>query len=539
MFSDIEAIFGIDQVTTNEEGKLDAPLKRELEEEQESDRQQIKKRRLMEEGIGKDAVNPPIHIKVESNVQLQSRANRMTPHYQRAKQNIKVEEFSDIDCSRWAATASSSAASLMSSTSLVFDVEVDDLFGLSSTNNSTDRIQSEQPVNKSVVKASQSVIASSSSPLPLSSLSSSPQVNSHNPPPIKLEKQHQTVNDQAQSTPSTATISSLPSSSPFSSSSSCWPISMRGKTIASVSLSSAERSRLTRRADKEKEQEFIQSASTLPSDKHVHGPAISDHSRPKTHIGGYWRERMEKLTTQKANVDIYERLELFQTPQQREADRLKNLKKRIREEECEKRSATFASTSSHQTDENILFTLGQMDDSLASQLQTSAAPLSQAKTGETFSTHSTPSVQSGESPPSGGIFTGVVLYFNGDTETRFTTAEDGIDLSTGMSELSTFHLANMVKCQGGLVLPIPSRSLLTHYIVDHLSWSKARDEFHTKFVKSARSNCRPIHFVKPAWIRACMKAGRRVSEVEYSVVRDDRLNSIRTAFGRQIEKKKG
>jgi hypothetical protein len=134
------------------------------------------------------------------------------------------------------------------------------------------------------------------------------------------------------------------------------------------------------------------------------------------------------------------------------------------------------------------------------------------------------------------IFAGVVAYINGDTDT--SNGGGGGDCDGRLSaiadaqEFSSLHLWNLVRLHGGVVLPYASRRQLTHYIASHLSLSKAREEVRALSGGSkaaANAAARHIHFVRPAWVRACMQAGRRVREEAYACVKSD-LPDVRTAF---------
>lgn len=336
-----------------------------------------------------------------------------------------------------------------------------------------------------------------------------------------------------------------------------WPITMHGKSISLVSQTNAAKAKVHRRAALERSQEFTARTSTLPEDKHVHGPGISDHSTAKAHYDGYWELRTRKLAAQKANGEVYAELAVFQTREARAAA-IDQAERKRRREEARVRANQMATGA---RPEDVPFALGQA---------TTPTPEQQAERGQregtgeestssqTTSIHPSAALSSALPSPSPSpsaspvgrpaVFAGVVVYLNGDTETR----HHGSDLSPALDtdttpsgsssggasgeELSSYHLANLVKLHGGRVLPYPSRTQLTHYIVDHLSYSKARSEFATMFVKKSRpaaasaSTTTTIHFVKPAWIRACMQAGRRVREEPFAVVTDGSSRKIRDAF---------
>jgi hypothetical protein len=303
-----------------------------------------------------------------------------------------------------------------------------------------------------------------------------------------------------------------------------WPITMAGKSIATVSASNAVKAKLLRRASLEKEQEFQESSSTLPQDKHVHGPGISDHSTAKAHYDGYWELRTRKLAAQKANAAIYAQLEVFQTPQEKEQERERRRRKRRREEERLRQSQMGEEAQP----EDVPFALGQAtpadsvdvddvteEDERKESGLPSSAPRATPAAASPSSARRAPS-SSARVP----IFSGVVVYLNGGTETRSLS-------SGGVDELSSFHLANLIKLHGGHVLPYPSRSQLTHYVADHLSFSKARSEHSSLFVKRGVGAARQIHFVRPEWIRACMQAGRRVREEGFQIVQEESSRKIR------------
>lgn len=314
-----------------------------------------------------------------------------------------------------------------------------------------------------------------------------------------------------------------------SGSSPLWPISMRGKSIATVSASNAVKSKLAHRAALERDQEFKASSESMPIDSHVHGPGISDHSTPKAHYDGYWAQRVAKLELQRANPQIYDVLPAFQTDERKQEEEQRKRRKQERQADAAR-------------PDDVPFTLAQTTQSTtaavaASSSSTQAASSLPSRSLSTVSGASSTATTSSSRPrvAPNQLFAGVCAYINGDTETRVA----GIDLGSltqgadspeasaatpaSASELSCFHLGKLVQLGGGRVLPYASRTQLTHYVVDHLSYSKARSEMHAlmgggKAVSGAAA--RHIHIVRPEWIRACRQAGRRVSEEPYSVLRD-------------------
>ena len=329
-----------------------------------------------------------------------------------------------------------------------------------------------------------------------------------------------------------------------SSASAFWPISMRGKSVREVSQSTAMKAKARARVELEKAQELKEASETMPIDSHVHGPGYGDHTRAKAHWDGYMEMRVLKLGAQSANADIYAALTTFQTDAQRAEqaalDEQESARKRRKLERQERREAEATRP------DDVPFALGQSSHaqpsvtSLAS--TASAAASASSSSSQLFSStqlaSATPSTarlsvrsHSRSRPvPTGSIFAGVVAYINGDTETRLAGAlaaapsdPPAAAAAPCASELSSVHLSNLVKLGGGHVLPYASRKQLTHYVVDHLSLSKTKAEMHAligggKAVSGAAA--RHIHFVKPAWIRACMQAGRRVSEDAFALLQD-------------------
>jgi len=289
-------------------------------------------------------------------------------------------------------------------------------------------------------------------------------------------------------------------------------------------------------------------------DSHVHGPGISDHTRRKTHWGGYWEMRVQKLGEQHANAAVYGALHVFQDEAQRtarvEREQRSADRKRRRVEQQERRDAAAALPA------DVPFALAQA--SPPSQ-ESSFSPTPGAATKDAAVAAAAERRLDDRPPPSrpprpasassSAIFSGVVAYINGDTETRHasvpslnspsgpldndsTSAPTAAPAASSSSaaELSSLHLSNIVRLHGGIVIPYASRRQLTHYVVDHLSFSKARAEMHALVggaKASANAAARHIHFVKPAWIRACMQAGRRLSEDDFALLHDTQHVSIR------------
>jgi hypothetical protein len=300
-----------------------------------------------------------------------------------------------------------------------------------------------------------------------------------------------------------------------------WPITMAGKSIATVSASNAVKAKLLRRAELEKEQEFKESSSTLPQDKHVHGPGISDHSTAKAHYDGYWYLRTKKLAAQKANAAIYSQLSVFQTPDEKLAEEARWKRKRSREErrlrerqmgdEAQPKDVPFALAQATPADSTKV-DAEERKECDASPEDASATPA--ASSSPSFSHDASVSPSSRDL-----IFAGVTMYLNGGTETRSS--------SSGVDELSSFHLANLVKLHGGRVLPYPSRTQLTHYVADHLSFSKARSEHSSFLVSGGGGAPRNFLWVRGVWCGGCWPRGRRVREEGYQIVVEESSRKIR------------
>lgn len=315
-----------------------------------------------------------------------------------------------------------------------------------------------------------------------------------------------------------------------SGSSPLWPISMRGKSVAAVSASNAVKSKLAHRAALERDQEFQTSSESMPMDSHVHGPGISDHSTAKAHWDGYWEIRVQKLELQHANAQVYDALPAFQTDERRMEE---EQRKRRKQERHERKEADAARP------DDVPFTLAQSTQAItvaaaASSTQTDCSLPLRSRSSVSSSASSAAASSSSRPPVAPNqLFAGVCAYINGDTETRVAaidlgsigqeSASGGVAAPASASELSCYHLGKLVQLGGGRVLPYASRTQLTHYVVDHLSYSKCRSEMHAlmgggKAVSGAAA--RHIHIVRPEWIRACRQAGRRVSEEPYNVLRD-------------------
>jgi hypothetical protein len=386
-----------------------------------------------------------------------------------------------------------------------------------------------------------------------------------------------------------------------------WPISMAGKSVASVSLSAAMRAKQARLAvlAAEAEAEDISpSTGAMPLDTHVHGPGISDHTQRRAHYDGYWELRTKKLANQRANAEVYARLTSFQTEEQRQAHEQREQRKQARQdhknknkrqkllEDAEERkdstaeadttaaaadpAASLSDGADDEEDDELPFALAQptpcnsvesehhaerdpqlRGDALAATTAASpsssscatrkataaegapALPRSQQSAAESTrpvshgrarSTATTAATSASAVP----IFAGVVAYINGDTDTNNGGGgSDGrLSATADAQEFSSLHLSNLVRLHGGVVLPYASRRQLTHYIASHLSLSKAREEVRALSGGSkaaANAAARHIHFVRPAWVRACMQAGRRVREEAYACVKSD-LPDVRTAL---------
>ncbi|KAJ7682648.1 hypothetical protein DFH06DRAFT_1161739 [Mycena polygramma] len=75
------------------------------------------------------------------------------------------------------------------------------------------------------------------------------------------------------------------------------------------------------------------------------------------------------------------------------------------------------------------------------------------------------------------------------------------------------EMKRMIVAAGGKVLPTASNA--THILTSqHLSGSK------TQHILKAKSQSRTPHVVRPEWVEDSIKAGKRRSEREYSVIKD-------------------
>lgn len=308
--------------------------------------------------------------------------------------------------------------------------------------------------------------------------------------------------------------------------SSQWPISMAGKSVAEVSVSNAVKSKELQRQRLEREAEETSAKETIPADQHVHGPGISDHSQPKARIDGYWEMRALKLKKQRGDATIYRALDVFKTEKQKteeeqERTRREQKRRKIDEERSKPDDVPFslAQKSNHDTERTSSTAARSTADSIAS------------STPQSASSSTSSSSSSSSSSPSLPVFAGVVCYLNGDTETRQFPASSSSSGHGHAPELSSYHLANIIKLNGGQVLPFPSRKQLTHIIADHLSLSKTRKEFAAMFrATGPGARARTLHIVRPAWVRACMQAGRRVGERPFSIVQNRSMQDIGSMF---------
>ncbi|KAJ6486380.1 hypothetical protein C8R47DRAFT_1016023 [Mycena vitilis] len=82
-----------------------------------------------------------------------------------------------------------------------------------------------------------------------------------------------------------------------------------------------------------------------------------------------------------------------------------------------------------------------------------------------------------------------------------------------LDKTTDLEMKRMIVAAGGKVLPTASNA--THILTSqHLSGSK------TQHILKAKSQSRTPHVVRPEWVEDSIKAGKRRSEREYSVIKD-------------------
>lgn len=245
-------------------------------------------------------------------------------------------------------------------------------------------------------------------------------------------------------------------------------------------------------------------------DEGQHGPHVSDHSSHKLHYDGYWEQKMKKLQQQKPIADVYQNTQLW--------------KKKTQTEQNSKQQQSKPETTTHK--EGIQHKR-QREDEAAQQAQEAEDDTREGKrmkhtTSSSSASSASSSISMSPSVLPLSIFNGCVFYINGRTE--------------GSGELSVHALTAVIRLHGGDCLPVISRTTLTHLIAGNLTLSKNHQEWLRQYgpgKRQARGGARAVECVRPDWVRDCIQAGRRLSEVPYRIIQDctQRKITFHTAAG--------
>ena len=111
------------------------------------------------------------------------------------------------------------------------------------------------------------------------------------------------------------------------------------------------------------------------------------------------------------------------------------------------------------------------------------------------------------------LFQGVIVYIDGQTKTPYQ------------------ELRKIICDNGGQFEPNLYKAKITHFVAENVSHAKLLDLYSFSFfILLFSQSKRNLYIVKPEWITDSVKAGKRLRETTYSLIRlengIDGINSI-------------